>query len=216
MNEIKIGNTLYDVVDLETYTKNRDSYLRNSTAIDCGEYILPIISDKSENTPGIIIPTKPSPISFAVLPDENTPNHDEYLRSNMIDFSSVTDMGGFIEKQQLLRNIEKDLLTSSDEYTTPDITSEDTPAMAILKQAVIDKKINLDKYESRFGSNYNNDKRLIYKSSISLPMLVRMCNNLDIKAELTLSDASPDCPNPMECVRTIELTGGGNNDEQAD
>ena len=82
--------------------------------------------------------------------------------------------------------------------------------MKALKEAVTDKHIDLDKYEPRFGSNYNNDKRIFNKPNISLAMLVRMCNALDIKATLTLEDQQmPDgaeTPNPIGRTISVELT----------
>ena len=85
--------------------------------------------------------------------------------------------------------------------------------MKALKNAVLDKHIDLDKYEPRFGSNYNNDKRLFNKSTISLIMLKRVCEALDRDATLTLSDKSDDVPNPIGRTIQVKLTGGVSEDE---
>ena len=70
--------------------------------------------------------------------------------------------------------------------------------MVALKEAIIAKHIDLDSYDYRFGeSNFPNDKRLLKKESISLKKLIAYCNALDINAILTLTDLSPDIPNPM-------------------
>ena len=80
--------------------------------------------------------------------------------------------------------------------------------MKALKTAVLEKRIDLDKYEPRFGSNYNNDKRLFNKNTISLSMTKRLCEALDIKATLILEDKSPDVPNPIGRTIKVDLTGG--------
>ena len=97
---------------------------------------------------------------------------------------------------------------------TPSVSSNLTPSatwLASLKKAVTTKHIDLDKYESRFGSNYANDKRLFNKPTISMQMLTRVCNALDIKATLTLEDQAGDIANPMgpENKMSIELTNAG-------
>lgn len=74
------------------------------------------------------------------------------------------------------------------------------------------KHIDLDSYEHRFGKNYNNDRRLFEKPNISLLKLTSVCTALDIKATLILEDSSPDVPNPMGGVVTVELTSGGGED----
>ena len=82
-----------------------------------------------------------------------------------------------------------------------------------MKEAVIAKNIDLDKYEHRFGSNYNNDKRLFNKNNISLPMIKRLSKALDMKATLILEDASPDVPNPIGKKIVIDVIG---NDEDGE
>ena len=89
--------------------------------------------------------------------------------------------------------------------------------MTALKQAVTQKHIDLDKYEPRFGANYANDRRIFVKPDISMKMLVRMCNALDIKATLTLEDQDSDLgeiPNPMKNSISVELTSRSSEAEE--
>ena len=90
---------------------------------------------------------------------------------------------------------------------------EDSNEMKGMKEAVIAKHIDLDKYEHRFGSNYNNDKRLFNKHTISLPMIKRLCNALDMKATLVIEDANSDVPNPIGKKITIDVIS---NDEEGE
>lgn len=208
--DIFINGKKYEVEDLENYVKNPDAYINGFTAIDIGQqYIYPIIHSNS-TSPGIYI--KPnSPILYAVDPPED--EAEQYRRENMIDYNKADSFKEFIETQTMVRELEKDILTSPDNIYVPPEDENDSPAMKALKQAITDKHIDLDKYEPRFGSNYSNDKRIFNKNNISMQMLVRMCNATDIKASLTLEDQSEDVANPMGSVITVELTSKNNESE---
>lgn len=210
--EIMINGRLYEVTNIDDYTKNPDAYLSGYTAIDIGQKrIYPVIPTTSPN-PGITFRSK-SPFCYIKEPDENDHQYD---RENIIDFTDVKSYKEFIEKQNMVRDLEKDILTTPDSVYVPPEDPNDTPAMKALKEAVTDKHIDLDKYEPRFGSNYNNDKRIFNKPNISLAMLVRMCKALDIKATLTLEDKPMDdgseTPNPIGKSISVELTGEQNSD----
>jgi hypothetical protein len=208
--EIYIKGKLYEVEDIGKYAKNPDAYLSGYTAVDCGaDYILPVISTTS-NEPGICI-RKNAPFNFARLP-ESEEELAQYHRSNIYDYSTASNYREFIDKQDMVRELEKDILTSPDSIYVPPTDPDDTPAMKALKEAVVKKHIDLDKYEPRFGQNYNNDKRIFNKTSISLPMLVRMCNALDIKATLILEDRE-NVVNPINDVITTEITSSQTRDE---
>ena len=132
--------------------------------------------------------------------------------TSAIDMRQRRSIGAYIDGVGEIEKSETDIITSPDNIFQPKPGDNDTPAMAALKQAVCEKHIDIDKYDMRFGANFNNDKRLFNKDSISLPMLVRLCNGLDIKATLTLEDEAEDTPNPIGRKITAELTGGNNED----
>lgn len=205
--EILINDRLYEVVTPEQYMHSKDAYLTGYVAIDpgVGDYILPVVGSTSQN-PGIFVRYE-SPFSYATEPTGEMA--DMYNRRNLIDYGDVKTFKQFIDKQTMVRELENDILSSPDNIFRPNIDPEDSPAMSVLKQAVIEKKIDLDKYEPRFGSNYPNDRRIFTKNDISMKMLIRMCNALDIKATLTLEDQDSDIgeiPNPIGEKISIELT----------
>lgn len=205
-----INGKKYEVEDLENYVKNPDAYIAGYTAIDIGQqFIYPVIPSTS-NEPGICIRPN-SPILYVTDPPEE--DAEQYRREKMIDYSESGTFKEFIEKQEMVRELEKDILSSPDNIYVPPEDENDSAAMKALKKAIIDKHIDLDKYEPRFGSNYSNDKRIFNKNNISLQMLIRMCNATDIKASLTLEDQNEDVANPMGSVITVELTSGGNESE---
>lgn len=206
----QINGRIYDVCSLDDYLRYRESYLQGYVAVQMDGYVLPVVPSL-DCTAGVSIPnvtpgSKPLAV-YCKQPDQSDPHYNDYKESNIIDYSDVNTMAEFVKKQNVVRSLEKDVLTNPDNIFVPKIEQSDSPAMKAIKQAVIDKHIDIDKYEPRFGSNFNNDKRLFNKENISLPMCVRVCNALDIKATLTLENASDDVPNPMKEPITVELTG---------
>ena len=214
--EILINGRLCEVVDIDQYNKNKDAYLPGYVAIDIGvgDYIYPVVPFTS-NDPGIYV-RQNAPFSYVRDPE---PEEDkQYRRSSMIDYGDASSFKEFVDKQNMVRELENDILSSKDNIFSPAIDPDDSPAMTALKEAVIQKQLDLDKYEPRFGSNYNNDKRIFNKPNISLPMLVRMCNALDIKATLILEDQQmedgSETPNPIGRKISVELTDVQNNSEE--
>lgn len=207
--KMRIFDKIYDVTTIEEYTKHKDAYIAQYTAVHDPEtnLVLPI-KNRYESGPGIIIG---SGLSYITEPDEE--NLDEFSGEKIIDFSNTKSIHDMMEKQRVVRSLERDILTSPDNIFMPKIFDDDSPEMKALKSAVLDKHIDLDKYEPRFGSNYNNDKRLFNKNTISLSMLKRVCDALDIEATLTLTDKNDDVPNPMGKTIEVKLTGGNTEDE---
>lgn len=208
--EILINGRLYEVINMKDYIGNEDAYLAGYTAIDDGMgHIYPIVPFTS--TDAGVRYRKSAPVFFANVPEGTA---EEYNADKVIDYSKANTYKQFVETQNMVKELERDILTSPDNIYVPPEDQNDSPAMKALKEAVIDKKIDLDKYEPRFGSNYNNDKRIFNKQNISLPMLVRMCNALDIKATLTLEDQSGEVPNPMNNTISVEITSANSNEEE--
>lgn len=207
--KMRIGDTIYDVTSLDDYLQNKDAYIPQYTAIHDPEthLVLPV-KGRYDSGPGISVG---SGISYIEEPIED---RKKYNDSNIIDFDNTTSIHDLMEKQRVVKSLERDILTSPDNIFCPKIFDDDSPEMKALKSAVQDKHIDLDKYEPRFGSNYNNDKRLFNKNTISLAMLKRVCEALDIEATLTLSDKGEDIPNPMNKTIEVKLTGGVPEDEQ--
>ena len=207
--KMRMNDRIYDVTSLEEYTKFKDAYIPQYTAIhDPDTHLVLPIKNRYEEGPGIVVGNG---VSYIEEPDEE--DLETYLDKGIIDFDNAKNIHDLMEKQNVVRSLERDILTSPDNIFTPKIFDDDSPEMKALKNAVLDKHIDLDKYEPRFGSNYNNDKRLFNKNTISLSMMKRMCDALDIKATLTLEDKSPDVPNPMGRKIEVDLTGGIPGDE---
>lgn len=204
----KINGNIYDVVTHEEYLNNKELCDNKFTAIEHNGLLYPIT--KNKNVPGYY---NGGDSIFAELIQPPQEELENYSSANIIDFNSASTMKEYMEKSMTLRNMEKEILCSPDNKFHPVIAQEDDEVMKALKEAVILKDIDIDKYESRFGSNFNNDKRLFKKHTVSLGKLKTMADNLDMRATLTLEDKSPDVPNPMGRVITVEITGGDYDEE---
>lgn len=209
LKKAKILDTIYEVASVEEYNSNPAFYSSSPTAICPGDgYLYPVRSNPNDMRPGFI--------DEGAMQFFNPPVGRDcviYSDRNIIDFSKASSIKDIIESQTKLANAERAILTTIDNEFIPPVNEDDTPEMSLLKQAITAKHIDLDKYESRFGSNYNNDKRLIKKSSITFGKLRNICNALDIRGTLIMEDKNPDVPNPMGTRFEICLTDGFEQEE---
>ena len=210
VKKAKIGDTIFDVVSVDEYNSNPEFYRSGPVAVSGGDgYLYPLRTNSNDMRPGFF---DEGPMQFF-----NPPRGHEcpvYSERNIIDFSRASSIKDIIAAQDKLADAEREILTTIDNLFIPPVNDDDTPEMGLLKQAITDKKIDIDKYESRFGQNFNNDKRLIKKSSITFGKLRNICNALDIRATLTLEDRSGDVPNPMGTRINVCLTDGFDNEDE--
>lgn len=206
VKKAKVDNKIYDVISFSDYATKPEAYVPEFTAIENEGSIYPI-RKKTDIRPGMY----PGPIvcKFVRPSDEE---RDIYSAEHIINFDEAHSLKDIIERQNQLNQTERGILTTIDNVFCPVISEDDTPEMVGLKQAVIAKGIDLDKYEQRFGVNYNNDKRLFNKPSITLTKLKTMFDALDMKATLIIEDKSPDVPNPMGTKIVVELTSDSEED----
>lgn len=209
--KIRIGNTLYDVVSYAEFVANKDVYLGyiGSVAVARGDGLIYPLRHPHDPRPGCFVQ---GPIVTFRPPYGN--DTAMYSEVNQINFSNAKSYGDVIRAQEELNRSERAILTSIDNVTVPEISTNDTPAMKALKQAIIAKHIDLDKYDYRFGAdNYPNDKRLLRRDSITLPKLKAYADALDIDITMILADKSPDVPNPMGKSITVKINGDPNVEE---
>lgn len=205
----KINGSMYDIVDFESYQNNKLLYNNKFTAIESDGLLYPVT--KNKNVPGYYH-NEGDLFGQFIEPDQT--QIYEYSSENVIDFNSATSMKEIVEKSIALRDMEKEILCSSDNKFRPVIDEKDDLEMKALKEVIIAKDIDLDKYEARFGPNYNNDKRLFKKNSMSLRKMKTIGNALDIKITLTFQDKNENVANPIGRVFTVDITGGEDEDEE--
>lgn len=202
MKKAKIGTKLYTVIDKEEYQLNSELYNARFTAIETHNSVYPL---KGKTDTGVGIYFTPGDMACKVVkPDEQ---HTEiYSDKNIIDFNNAKDISDIIKKDNLVRDIENDILTTKDNIFQLNIGNNDMPVMVALKQAINSKQVDIKQYEDRFDQ-FQNDIRLLKGSNITLGKLVSTCDNFDISAELILKDKE-GCANPMNIEIKTDLTDG--------
>ena len=201
MKKIRIENRIYDVVDINEFANHRELYPPKFTAIQYGDTVLPIKNKISDEGPGVYYKSG-SPIVHIVKPMEEESNG--YSASGIIDYDNAKDIGEIINNNKLIKDIQADIVTNSDNVFQLKIGDTDTPEMKALKNAINYKQVDKKQYEDRFDQ-FQNDMRLLKGSRITLSKLVSICGAFDISAELILRD-KPGCPNPMSTEISVDLT----------
>lgn len=188
-----INGKIFDIVEPNNYNPSVND--AKTTAIQKGDILYPIRTE-NDTEPGLYeIPG--SPISIFEEPSEQEIEQYRINDENVIDFNNIQNMSEYIDAQMSLRNMERTILCTPENIFSPPIKDDDKPAMRGLKEAVIKKRIDIDKYGPRFGANFANDKRLFKGNDITLSKLMAIGENLDMKCTLIIEDASPDVPNPI-------------------
>lgn len=211
-----LQNIPYDLVDIKDFYENREKLKDSSVAVgiqDNERYIaLPYFNNKGDKIeqPGVY---NNGDIDFIVYPtNEERSNYEP----SIIDFDNITSMKDYQERKSELDKVERNYLMTNEDKDNcfiPPLLENDTPEMRAVKEAIIAKHIDLDKYADRYGTNYPNDKRRYKDNSITLFLLKRTCENLDMKASLIISDKSPDVPNPIGKEIVVNLITGNDEDE---
>ena len=210
MKKAKIGRRILDVIDESEFIRrsslNPDivSSLAEDTAIEKDGHVYPVTRQYSKDVTGV---TDLGKVLLYSLTEQDK-SADEYKVENVIDFENVKSLQESISKQNQLMSAERTILVSPENIFTPVIKEEDTPEMKLLKQAICLKGIDLDNYKQRFGSDYNNDRRLFEQNSITFFKLKRLAEIMDMNVSLSLED-KPGAPNPIGEKLTIQITSDG-------
>lgn len=209
-----INGQVVDVVDYEEYIKNKEVYLgNNDTAVITNhngkELLLPVRGQYAGNhiTPGVY---NSGSVDFFVFPEEGF--EDRYISKNSVTMSNKSDIKDLIIAGDMAKKLDEPFITTPDSITNIPIRENDQPEMKCLKLALNAKHMDIDKYASRFGDNYPNDKRQLKSSSATLNIIKRFCTNCDMEAILILKDARNDVPNPIGREISISLTNTNDDD----
>ena len=210
MKKAKIGRRILDVIDESEFIRrsslNPDivASLAEDTAIEKDGHVYPVTKQYSKDVTGV---TDLGKVLLYSLTEQDK-SADEYKVENIIDFENVKSLQESISKQNQLMSAERTILVSPENIFTPVVKEEDTPEMKLLKQAICLKGIDLDNYKQRFGSDYNNDRRLFEQNSITFFKLKRLAEIMDMNVSLSLED-KPGAPNPIGEKLTIQITSDG-------
>ena len=197
MKKMKIGKRILDVMDQDDFIRRSilnpqiSKDLAEDTAVVSGNTVYPV---NTKFTRDMVNVYDAGPVLVYSNPEDV--NHEEYDAKNIIDFENVENLRDSIEKQAKLEQQERTILISANNIYTPIVKEEDTPEMALFKQAIAKKSIDIENYKPRFGSDYSNDLRGLAGHSITFFKLKRFCDIFDIRASVTFEDKK-NAPNPI-------------------
>ena len=210
----KIDGKMVDVITPEEYYANPSLYPYNYSAINGGDCVIYPIRSKMDSRPGVYMAPNSPFMKFKHPTQEERP---DYTDDNIINFEDSKTMSDVIHKKNLLYDQERSILTTVDNIFKPPIKADDSSEMIGMKQALQAKNCDIDKYEHRFGrKNFQNEKRLYDRSTMTLSKIRNHCNALDIKCTMILEDASQDVPNPMGKTIVIDITGGNRSETEGE
>ena len=227
-----LGSKQMNVYNFDKFIENQDVLMgddRTALEVTCHNVtaILPVISKSDlvkeiEATDGLVLPKpavcffeKNDPL-FMVAPPVSEEEMKIYCPppEKVFDMTDLTTMQEYVTKKEEYDNTVMALLETDpddDSICKPPLLKTDTPEMRALKESISLKQIDLDKYASRFGVNYPNDKRKLKDDNITSFMLKRMCTNLDMEVDIVFRDAPGDIPNPMGKVVRVNMVPGYSN-----
>lgn len=172
-------------------------------------------TDMSE--PGVYF--NDDPLFFVTFPAESDQKKYIPKPENTFDLSNIENIQDYVTEKEAYDNSITALLETDpedDTIFTPPLLKTDSPEMKALKKSVMLKRIDLDKYAPRFGSNYPNDKRKFKDDNITSFMLKRICQNLDMEVDLVFRDAPGNIANPMGKVVRVNMIPGIDSDAQVE
>lgn len=209
--EIKrlISEGAKDIVTFEDYAEHKELYANTKTAIEVedknGVMLALPYRAKGDGRPGIY---DEGVFSCIIYPEEENSIYVENSQ-NVINLSDSKNINEYMEKQEMLKDLETESLTSPDNIFEPPLLSDDTEEMRGFKEALISKHFDFDKYEPRFGKNFPNEKRLVKGNKISIEKLKYIGDRTDMDIFITFKDKNPDVPNPIGKTITKRITSEG-------
>lgn len=81
---------------------------------------------------------------------------------------------------------EKTILATTDNIFVPSVNEDDSPEIVAIKQIIATKKIDLNAYKHKFGTDYSQNKRVL-KTDINT--MKELAANFDIKVTLVIHDS---------------------------
>lgn len=202
----KVENSIIDIIDEKNIDNTGIEDVNHVGIIKNG--IIYKLRNASDKRPGIY---KKGLYNIIVEPDEDQAEEYKVNKDNIINFGNATNIREVISKQDKLKELENATLVSANgNIFIPLDKDNDTKEMLALKEAVRNKHIDINKYESRFGNNFNNDIRIFNKPSITLEKIKTICNALDIEVSMTFKDRDTEVPNPIGKSITTVVTGNNN------
>lgn len=212
MNKAFLAGKIYNVMNIYEFYNNRNYY--DDIAIINNGYIYPLRNSEYNDD---VVGFYKTNVGYMCRQVRTEEEKETYSINHMACFNSAESLKEIVQENEKLEADQMAyLMATSDNIFKPVIDSvHDTPLMIGFKQAVIDKGIDINKYASRFGSDFNNDRRKFNANKISLDKFISIGTNLDMKATVIIEDANKNVPNPIGRKIIVDLfpNDGGKNNE---
>lgn len=203
-NRAFINGNMYDVTTPENYRKNPDLY-NNKSAVELNGCVYPI---RNGNYNPDMIGYYPGVVYDKYSIPANEEEFNAYSTDHMANFNSVTKLQELVTEQNKINTDQMLYLSTPDNIFRPVIDNiKDEPLMIGLKEAIIAKEIDINKYQSKF-KQFSNDRRKFNGHKISLDKAVSTAQSLDMKITAVIEDTNPNVPNPIGRKIIIDLTPG--------
>jgi hypothetical protein len=203
-NRAFINGNMYDVTTPENYRKNPDLY-NNKSAVELNGCVYPI---RNGNYNPDMIGYYPGVVYDRYSIPTNEEEFNAYSTDHMANFNSVTKLQELVTEQNKINTDQMLYLSTPDNIFRPVIDNiKDEPLMIGLKEAIIAKEIDINKYQSKF-KQFSNDRRKFNGHKISLDKAVSTAQSLDMKITAVIEDTNPNVPNPIGRKIIIDLTPG--------
>lgn len=213
LKKASLEGRLVDVISFDKLKDNKELYTTTTTPAGVEvktstgeEFVLPFRDKGNMNNDKAGVYTLGNVGYMIKYPDKRSKS---IYQPEVIDFDQTNSIQEFIGKQNRVKDVEREILCTPDNIYKPPIGENDAPEMKALKEAIRAKNIDIDKYADRFGENFPNDKRKLKDDKITLFLLKRMAECLDMNVDLIISDKGPDVPNPIGIPIKVSLTGTG-------
>ena len=203
MRKMPIGTRgMLDVLTEEEYLnrtsanpKAAELLIQADTGILKDGYVYPLVKQKSHVSPVSVKDYGPY-LKYSKPTTEE--EKKEYSEAKVLNFdTNPAGVKKIIQTAAELEAAERSVLLTKDSVTQFNIKDDDEPEMALFKQALNEKHIDMSSYRHRQGSDYSNNFRLLTNSnSITFNKMKVLADVFDIEMEIIFRDKK-GCLNPM-------------------
>lgn len=207
-NKAFIDGVLYDVIPIEQLTEMPITFITDHLAVIFNGFILPVRLNVTLTKPGLYY----NCFCSIVMPKPE--EAEMYSVSNLAYTSDHASFADIIAAREKLESAELRHLVSNDNIYVPVIDQvHDSPLSIALKTAIGEKHCNINRYSSRFGDDFNNDRRKLSANDITAAKYATFGRNMDVRTTLIIEDMSPDVANPIGKRIIHTWVGDGVNDQ---
>lgn len=199
-----IYDNYYRVYRPDRMPTNFEVIDNKSALLDEGSgYVLPFRKQYEYGKPGVypttMIQDNGYPVCIKCLPTTEEEKKEYSVENNFINFSDKDSTKDYMKNIDKQRRMNESHRCNIDDRYHPVIHHNDEPTAQISKVAQYEMDHDIYRYRDQFGPNFNNDKRALEASSITIKKLDEIYTKFDNGSKIMVAifdDGSS--PNSME------------------